>query len=108
MSGPYVAYYAPALIPGQEDPTKEFPTEEEALAYVYDGMCQCCQNERILWLAGDKENGSAYPACACEFFVIPKEEYERSSSFDDILTAAGYGEPIYTKPESSSGESEDG
>lgn len=93
----YVAYYAPAH-DGQEDPTKEFPTESEAWDYVYSRMCRTCKEERQRALSGDAES-SLDPACSCEWFVITKEDWDASESFMDILEAAGYTEVIYRRPE---------
>jgi hypothetical protein len=86
----YVAYYAPKRQDGEEDPTREFPTEAEAYDYVFEGMCDRCKKDRELALQGDEENGDLYPACACEWFVIPKEDFDKSTCFEDVLTAAGY------------------
>lgn len=86
----YVAYYAPKLREGQEDPSAEFPTEEAAWEYIFNRMCARCKKDRELALAGDEENGYFYPACSCEWFVLTKEDYDKSESFADILRASGY------------------
>ena len=89
----YVAYYAPSLRDDQEDPTAEFPTEQEAWDYVFSRMCKGCKEERERALAcdnPDESEDSTHPACSCEWFVITKEDYDKSESFGDILKAAGY------------------
>lgn len=94
----FVSYYAPALSEGQEDPSKEFLTEKEAYEYIFSNMCQSCQDKRRLFLEGDEENGSDYPACACEWFVVQKDDLEKAENFGDVLKAAGC-ETLYTRPE---------
>lgn len=94
----YVAYYAPMLSEGDEDPSREFDTAEEAWTYVFDMMCSSCRESRERALQGDEEC-STYPACSAEWFVVPTDKLEQAEDFRDVLDAAGYTEVIYRRPE---------
>lgn len=84
----FVAFYVPKLSDDQQDPTAEFSTEELARDYVFSRMCSSCKELRQQALAGN-EDGELYPACSCEWFVLPKKDYEESETFEDVLKAAG-------------------
>lgn len=110
----YTALYVPCLSDDETDPSKEFPTETEAWNYIFDSMCRECQAERKLYFAmqangedPDKydENmpesrASEYPACSAEWLVVDSDELKKCETFDDFLMAGGFGDPIYTRPES--------
>lgn len=92
----WVAYYAPMRADDEPDPSEYFDTEDEAWDYVFSRMCDACKGERRRALAGGGQDErippSRFPACACEWFVLPKEKYDQAGSFFDILEGAGWAE----------------
>lgn len=97
----WAALYMPMREPGEPDPSRyDFATKEEACDYVYEGMCDTCQEKRARYLAGETDWRIAddYPACACEWIVGKTINFDRAGSFDEVMTAGGY-KTVYRRPE---------
>lgn len=58
------------------DPTRKgFINEDEAWAYVFSTMCDTCQRDRELALAGiDDHFAEMYPVCSAQWEVVKTEE----------------------------------
>lgn len=98
LQGKWAAVYLPTGVPDRPDPTKlDFDNETAALDYVYSSMCRDCKEgrQRILDGTSDPDNihdhqfDSLWPACACEWEVLPTESYARCEGFNDIMEAVG-------------------
>ena len=99
----WTALYMPGN--SDNDPTRNgFATEEEAWDWIFDRMCDTCQKDRSRFLAGDEENGSSHPACACEWNVLKTADLDECETFEDVMRASGWTEVIYRRPEQEKGE----
>lgn len=71
----YYAIYLPNDCNDHKVKPKAFATEEKAWEYIFDQMCQSCQDQRKEYLEltaqgiGPGEFLSAFPACSAEWIV---------------------------------------
>lgn len=82
--GAWVAMYMPDT--SGEDPTAALPSEAAAWEYVFARMCKDCKREREIALGATPTaeetavfaeiEASEYPACAYEWEVITRAEYD--------------------------------
>jgi hypothetical protein len=83
----YLAHYVPEMGPERPDADREFATEDEAWAYVFDQMCDSCIGERALALKCARQglppdrwrDSRGYPCelhpyCSSEWRVAPVTE----------------------------------
>lgn len=104
--GKWTALYVPARPPGKPDPSRyDLETKEAAMEYMLSQMCSDCQESRRRALDGtsDPENEDhdydmEWPACACEWEVLPTQKYAQCESLDDVMDALG-AKVIYRRPE---------
>ena len=85
--------------PEGEERTEDFwfATEDEAWSYVYSRMCSRCTEDRARALAGGEgDDDDLHPACASEWGVVSKAEYEESKKCHEYLDAHDH-EPIIGK-----------
>src|ERR1700733_8697123 len=91
------AIYLPARPTGKTDPSRSgFSTKELAQEYVFSQMCGGCKNSRNRFMNGeftdldDEDPCMEYPACSCEWAVLPTHEFLTSNTQTDVLKAAGW------------------
>lgn len=108
----FVAYYMPAT--EGKDPSKEgFSTEEAGWDWVRKNcVCKGCKEEietNKKWVASGKKYpsksffksleeevdwhqknvGSSFPACMCEWMILEKDKLDKCKDFGDIMDASG-------------------
>ena len=94
--GKWAAIYLPMLNNGQMDPSRHnFESKQKAEEYMFSCMCRECQAERQRAIDGAQDpdgdhEDSAWPACTCEWLVLPTEEYMQCENMLDIFEAVGW------------------